>query len=549
MRVAAFLAILLSCTAFAAGADSAATKVELLDTDTPFVEQPAASTPALDTKRGEAVEIVLPYREHGSWVRVTPETLPPEARLVVYGVAVGRATLVLPDGRVISRVKTEPSDDPDASPVASVFAVPADLALGSSLLLHFDDHHRNLVDIRLLPAAQWRAHERIIIAFSLAVYGALFAFIVIAGTYWMILRERMFADHALYLLALLTFIAMTAGLFYVPFSDGFWSRAGIQGQWGLATLAIAFAVGFSTRFLDVARDLPRVARAFEILRIVLIVIAIGEVLSPVPTPRFGGLMSIVLVSINFALMGLGIYAAFRKNRYAGYFLLGWVPLTASTTLRALQATGVLELQYEASYLTTLGALWEALVLTAGIADRALSFRRERDVAQHLALHDGLTGVLNRRAAQERLEELFQQSQRGMSPLSVFFLDIDHFKSINDTYGHAAGDAVLVTVAKRIASQLRASDALGRWGGEEFVAVLPGAPPEIARATGERIRRAIESDPVHVDGQTIPVTLSVGIAMQGATNKDSSELLQRADEALYRAKEKGRNRVEETMQPA
>jgi len=549
MRVAAFLAILLSSAAFGAGADGRSTKVELLDIDAPTAERPSVSTPALDTKHGDAVEIVLPYREQGSWIRITPETLPPEPRLVVYGVAVGRVTLMLPDGRAISRVKTEPSDDPDASPVASVFAVPTDLALGSSLLLHFDDHHRNLIDIRLLPAAQWRGHERIIIAFSLAVYGALFAFIVIASTYWMILRERMFADHALYVLALVTFMAMTSGLFYVPFSDGFWSRAGIQGQWGLATLAIAFAVGFSTRFLDVARDLPRLARALEILRIMMIVIAIGVILSPVSTPRFGALMSIVLVAINFVLVGLGVSAALHKNRYAGYFLLGWVPLTASTTLRALQSTGVLQLQYEASYLTSLGALWEALVLTAGIADRALAFRRERDVAQHLALHDGLTGVLNRRAAQARLEELFEQSQRGTLPLSVFFLDIDHFKSINDTYGHAAGDAVLTTVAKRIASQLRASDALGRWGGEEFVAVLPGAPPDIARATGERIRRAIEADPVHVDGQRIPVTVSVGIAMQGDASKDSSELVQRADEALYRAKEKGRNRVEETMQPA
>ncbi|HUL56216.1 MAG TPA: diguanylate cyclase, partial [Usitatibacter sp.] len=333
---------------------------------------------------------------------------------------------------------------------------------------------------------------------------------------------------------------------YVAFHDGFWSRAGIQAQWGLATMAIAFAVGFSTRFLDIARYLPRTARGLEVLRVALIAIAIAAAVSPVATPRLGALMSVLLVLINFVLVGLGIHAAFLRNRYAGYFLLGWIPLTASTTMRALQAAGFAEIPYEASFLAILGALWEALVLTAGIADRALSFRRERDVARHLARRDGLTGALNRRAAQERLDEAFELSRRHGSPLAVFFLDIDHFKSINDTYGHAAGDAVLIAVSQRIASQLRASDVVGRWGGEEFVALLPGASPEIARAMGERIRRAIEAEPVIVEDARVAVTVSVGVAMLDASNKDSADLVHLADEALYRAKEKGRNRVEEAL---
>jgi diguanylate cyclase (GGDEF)-like protein len=538
------LAALLSLATVASGAEHGSTKVELLDTDTPTSERPGASVPSLSVQHGDSVEVVLPYREQGTWVRITPETFPPDARLVVYGVAVGRITLVLPDGRAISRAKTEPSDDSDASSVASVFTVPQDLALGASLLLHFDDHHRNLVDIRLMSAVDWREHERLILAFSLAVYGAMFAFIVIAGTYWTILRERMFADHALYLLCLLTFMAVTSGLFYVPFHDGFWSRAGIQAQWGVATLAIAFAVGFSTRFLDVARTAPGVARALEILRMALIVSGVAAALSPISTPHFGAVMSIILVAVNFVLVGLAIHAAFQKNRYAGYFLLGWIPLTASTTMRALQASGVIEIEYEMSFLSLLGALWEALVLTAGIADRALSFRRERDVAKHLAEHDGLTGVLNRRAAQSRLDEAFSESRRFTSALAVFFLDIDHFKAINDTHGHAAGDAVLIAVSKRIVSQLRASDVVGRWGGEEFVAILPGASAEIARAMGERIRRAIEAEPIRVEDAAIRVTVSVGVAMLDARNRDSADLVQLADEALYRAKKMGRNRVEE-----
>ena len=543
------LAALLSCAALAAGAAGGSTKVELLDLDSSLSDPPAPATPAVNALRGNAVEVVLPYREHGSWVRITTASLPAEPRLVLNGVALGSATLILPGGRAVTRAKTEPSDDPDASSVASVFALPPDLAPGTTLLLHFADHHRNLVDVRLMSAAEWRAYERTLIAFSLAVYGAMLAFVVIAATYWTILRERMFADHALYLLSLLAFMAVTSGLFYVAFHDGFWSRAGIQAQWGLATMAIAFAVGFSTRFLDIARDLPRTARGLEVLRATLIALAIAAAVSPVATPRLGASMSVLLVLINFVLVGLGVHAALRKNRYAGYFLLGWIPLTASTTTRALQAAGFVEIPYEASFLSILGALWEALVLTAGIADRALSFRRQRDVAQHLARHDGLTGVLNRRAAQERLDEAFGESRRHGSSLAVFFLDIDHFKAINDTFGHAAGDAVLVAVSKRIVSQLRSSDVVGRWGGEEFVALLPGASPEIARAMGERIRRVIEAEPVNVEGSRVPVTVSVGVAMLDARNKDSADLVHLADEALYRAKEKGRNRVEEALAAA
>jgi diguanylate cyclase (GGDEF)-like protein len=549
MRLVALLLLaVLPVTMAETRAQSAAMTVEVLAADAPSNAPPSA-TATLRTVQGNEVQVVLPYRDQGSWMKITVGSLPPEPRLVVNGVALESASLVLPDGRRIEREKTRPSDDPTASAVAAVFALPRDVAGGSVLWLHSSDHHRNLVDLRLMSAPDWHERERVALAFAVALYGAFAAFIVIAGTYWTILRERMFADHALYLTSLVLFMAMSSGLFYVPFHDGLWSRLGIQGQWGFATSSIAFAVGFATRFIDVARHFPRIARGLDTLRLGLIALAVAVTVSPVSTPYFGAAMALALVGINFTLVGLGIYVAAGGNRYAYYYLLGWIPLTICTSTRAFQATGLVQIGYEMSFFYALGAIWEALVLTAGIADRALSFRRERDVAQHLAQHDGLTGVLNRRAAQSRLDELFSRSRAATTPLSVFFLDLDHFKAINDRYGHAAGDAVLVAVSRRIAAQLRSDDVLGRWGGEEFVVILPGAPAEAARATGERIRRAIEAEPVGVEAQLIAVTVSVGVAMLGSHNSNSAELVQRADEALYRAKEHGRNRVEEELLPA
>jgi diguanylate cyclase (GGDEF)-like protein len=522
--------------------------VQVLSADLPADAVPINS-PAGEALRGERVQVLLPYKKEGTWLRVTVGALPPEPRLVVNGVSMDHVTLVMPGARRIARSKTEPSDDPSASSVAAVFVLPPDIEAGTVLWLHSADRHRNLVDLRLLSASEWRAYERFTIAFAVALYGVFAAFVVIAAIYWTILRERMFADHASYLLSLLVFMSMSSGLFYQLFPGGFWARAGIQGQWGFATFAIAFAVGFATRFLDIERLLPRVAHALDIVRLTLIGLAIAVIVAPFELPYFGASVALVLVPLNTILVVLGFYVATKRSRYALYFLLGWIPLTLCTDMRALQATGTIEVGYEMSLFYALGAVWEALVLTAGIADRALSFRRERDVAQHLARHDGLTGVLNRRAAGTRLEELFRRSRDSGTPLAVFFLDLDHFKSINDRYGHAAGDAVLVAVARRVAAQLRADDVLGRWGGEEFVAVLPGAPPEVVRAMGERIRRAVEAEPVVVEAERIPVTVSVGVAMLAADASDSAVLLQRADEALYRAKDNGRNRVEEAIAAA
>jgi diguanylate cyclase (GGDEF)-like protein len=124
------------------------------------------------------------------------------------------------------------------------------------------------------------------------------------------------------------------------------------------------------------------------------------------------------------------------------------------------------------------------------------------------------------------------------------LDIDHFKYVNDTYGHLAGDAVLTEAAQRIKNCIRPYDTLGRYGGEEFLIVLPTADGPGAVCVAERIREAFEAQPVVTEREKISITVSLGVAVsEGQNSLDAESLLQMADEALYRAKQTGRNRVE------
>ncbi len=160
---------------------------------------------------------------------------------------------------------------------------------------------------------------------------------------------------------------------------------------------------------------------------------------------------------------------------------------------------------------------------------------------HAAVTDVLTGIPNRRWFQERAAAAMIEASRHGHPLAAIFIDIDHFKQINDKLGHEAGDLVLKEAARRIDAARRAEDLLCRYGGEEFVLLLPHADLAQATTYGERVRTAIASTPFPIKGESLAVTISVGVACQ-RFGDPLEPLLKRADQAMYRAKEGGRNRV-------
>ena len=158
--------------------------------------------------------------------------------------------------------------------------------------------------------------------------------------------------------------------------------------------------------------------------------------------------------------------------------------------------------------------------------------------------DGLTGLDNRRHVEERLTEMFTHAARLNEPLACVMCDLDHFKSVNDEHGHQAGDAVLRQVAEILRDSAREIDRVGRYGGEEFIVLLPNANLEDAAAFAERVRREVEARTFAYDGGTLKRTLSAGAAAwPDPAIRHQEALVKAADDALYVAKEHGRNRVE------
>jgi two-component system, cell cycle response regulator len=178
-----------------------------------------------------------------------------------------------------------------------------------------------------------------------------------------------------------------------------------------------------------------------------------------------------------------------------------------------------------------------------ILDLQSELYASREAFRERSRRDSLTGLLNSRAIFDVLARHLEIGLVMETPVSVILADLDEFKKLNDSFGHRAGDAILVEFARHLGGAVRSSDAVGRWGGEEFLVVLPGARLDAATALAERIRAAFDGSPVRADEQEIHATASLGVACSAAfPSAGVDALVEAADRALYRAKGAGRNRV-------
>jgi diguanylate cyclase (GGDEF)-like protein len=199
----------------------------------------------------------------------------------------------------------------------------------------------------------------------------------------------------------------------------------------------------------------------------------------------------------------------------------------------------------------LGSVWltvlsfEALLFTISIAFILLAMAKERTELRHrtAALVDPLTGIANRRSFMQDAAQLAKRHGGNPRPTAVLLIDLDHFKSINDRFGHAVGDRVLEIFAESARQSIRSSDLLGRLGGEEFAAVLSDTSRDKAAGVAERIRECFAQAAQEVDNRPVFATLSIGLAHCQEAPLNVTELMAQADRALYIAKERGRNRVE------
>ncbi|MGH8179170.1 MAG: diguanylate cyclase [Steroidobacter sp.] len=184
---------------------------------------------------------------------------------------------------------------------------------------------------------------------------------------------------------------------------------------------------------------------------------------------------------------------------------------------------------------TLVITWHSTLIALVVARLVTELRR-------LSRHDALTSLLNRRAMEEALDSQVQRSRRSDEPFVVMMLDLDHFKRINDQHGHAVGDLALKHVSQLLSHAMREVDTLARFGGEEFVVLMPGATLSHAEPVAERLRELLAASPLLHGATHAPLSVSIGIAQWCGGEDDASRLLSRADAALFQAKVQGRNRV-------
>ena len=300
------------------------------------------------------------------------------------------------------------------------------------------------------------------------------------------------------------------------------------------------------------REFQAIASLRVALALALTAVALNARRVP-PLPLLAGF--IALQCIGFAAMQASLQTGQSGVLRVGYGMFPFViavqlaifPLSWSCALRLALPIALLvavpmftgDPGNDASLWNALWLLALLLAMAAWASNAQLSLMRELLLARRDASHDALTGLFNRRAAAELLSQERARALRQRTPLSVLMLDIDHFKRINDRWGHAAGDGVLLALADVLRQELRVNDIGVRHGGEEFLVILPAASPTQAFEAAERIRTEIGRLAIPLDGAIESITVSVGVATFDGLETDDA-LVARADAAMYQAKQSGRN---------
>jgi diguanylate cyclase (GGDEF)-like protein len=260
-------------------------------------------------------------------------------------------------------------------------------------------------------------------------------------------------------------------------------------------------------------------------------------------PARGAVIAIMVVTLVFGMFALAPKMAPRLALLAFAALAGVMAWRAATAPQRYPP-GV-EAVHALFAAIVMGATAVVVIrigrLRTHLADQKRALAEALALNQELATRDPLTGLLNRRAMTELLTREHARSERGQGPLSVALLDIDFFKQVNDTLGHGAGDEVLRRFAGIVQSQLRTVDALARWGGEEFLVLMPCTRAEDAAAVLQRLRGAMTGAAFGAIAPQLTVTFSAGLA-QARTGEPQDAVVDRADQALYLAKKSGRDRV-------
>ena len=391
----------------------------------------------------------------------------------------------------------------------------------------------------LAESLSWGREQARMIALA---FGALTAMSLTALLIWFVMPSPIFVYYATLFSLQALYIAYVSGQgfewptlsFALPLAPHAWNVP--------AALSGAAACLFVREIIDMRRYSPRHYRIFGWLAIVFVVLALANFARPLGAgPLVAAAGNVIFVGTAAYTLIVAFAAWLRGSRPAGWFLVAWGLLEVMTiwTAGKMLLGDAEPLMF---YGTPLSMILAAILVALGIADKIREQRVRLSDAERRAQTDPLTGVLNRRSLIERLHAACDRAQARGLPIALLFIDLDHFKTINDTHGHIAGDACLCAVIGQIQKELRMSDVIGRYGGEEFVVILSSADASAAHAIAQRIRERVAELEVEGYGPLIRLTCSIGVAASDALGVWGEDLIASADAAVYVAKNAGRNQV-------
>ena len=376
-------------------------------------------------------------------------------------------------------------------------------------------------------------------------FGALLAVSLAALLIWFVLKDPLFILYATMFSLQALYVAYLSGQGFswpwlssaVPLDSFAWNvPVGLSG---------AVACLFTREIADLKHFSPRVYAIFGWFAVAFVIITAANV------AKFIGLLPLVNIVGNIMFVIAAVFTVVvcllawrRGNRAAGWFLIAWALLEGFTIAAALRflMTSSVDSDSLDYYGLPLSMVAASILVALGVADRLRAQRVALSEAERRAQTDPLTGVLNRRSLIERLDAACARAKARGLPIALLFIDLDHFKQINDTYGHQAGDACLRAIIEPIHAELRQSDVIGRYGGEEFVVILSSADAAAATPIAQRIVERVADVRVAGFGDPISVTCSIGIAASDTLGIWGEPLLAQADAAVYVAKRSGRNQI-------
>jgi diguanylate cyclase (GGDEF)-like protein len=370
----------------------------------------------------------------------------------------------------------------------------------------------------------------------------------VAASFYFVLREPIWLLYIVKTLGYWIYLGARTGEFASIADSASWPWLIPHMGMGLGNAAALFAAGvaafFFVRFVDVAQYTPRMGKSIRVIGSLMIAF------SPLAFMAGGGTLSAIIRYSNLLLIAnallvacASLYAIKKGNRSALYFLIAELPLMATLFLQIGAGLGFLAFPELSNRLFMAGHAFSGVVISLGLAHQVLRYREQRDEAIASSERDMLTGALNRRAVTAALNAALNVLDPRRGSVCVCFLDLDLFKQVNDKFGHHLGDEALKLLVREAQAELRGSDLLARLGGEEFLLVLPGAHLNDGLMVSERIRARIQSHGAVIERQAVNLTVSIGVAASSNRLHSADALIDAADQALYRAKRTGRNRVE------